>query len=74
MTDIAGQSFREAIDAAPYAEDGDRSPTPGNADQPIGVVLDVVGAGATIALDTERLGQCASDEDLAIALAGQVGS
>ena len=74
MTDIAGQSFREAIDAAPYAEDGDRSPTPGNADQPIGVVLDVVGAGATIALDTERLGQCASDDDLAIALAGQVGS
>ena len=45
-----------------------------HADQPIGVVLDVVGAGATIALDTERLGQCASDEDLAIALAGQVGS
>ena len=37
-------------------------------------MLDVVGAGATIALDTERLGQCASDEDLAIALAGQVGS
>ena len=74
MTDIAGQNFREAIDTASHADDGDRMPTPANAGQPIGVVLDVAGAGATIALDAERLGQCASDDDPAIALAGQVGS
>jgi len=75
MTDIAGQNFRPmAAEPGTHGDEGDPLHTASNASQPIGVVLDVVGAGATIALDPERLGDCTSDEDSAIALAGQVGS
>jgi uncharacterized protein len=45
-----------------------------NAVQPIGVVLDVGGAGSQIAFDAQRLNECSQDRDPAIALAGQVGS
>ena len=45
-----------------------------NARQPIGVVLEISGAGSQIALDLQRLGECMEDEDRSIALAGQVGS
>lgn len=45
-----------------------------NASQPIGMVLEIAGSGSQIALDLERLGQCADDSDPSIALAGQVGS
>ncbi|MHA6316675.1 ATP-binding protein [Altererythrobacter sp. CAU 1778] len=45
-----------------------------NATQPIGVVLEIGGAGSQIALDVQRLGECAEDSDPSIALAGQVGS
>ena len=75
MTDIAGQNFRPtAAEPGTHGDEADAPHTASNAAQPIGVVLDVVGAGATIALDPERLGDCTSDEDSAIALAGQVGS
>jgi DNA helicase HerA-like ATPase len=45
-----------------------------NAVQPIGVVIEIGGAGAAIALDLQRLNECSTDADPSIALAGQVGS
>ena len=45
-----------------------------NAAQPIGVVLEIAGSSSHIALDLERLNECAADPDPSIALAGQVGS
>ena len=42
--------------------------------QPIGVVLEISGAGSMVALDLQRLTECASDADPSIAIAGQVGS
>ena len=49
-------------------------PASENASQPIGVVLEIAGSGSQIALDTQRLTECAADCDPSIALAGQVGS
>ncbi|MEL7729047.1 DUF87 domain-containing protein [Citromicrobium bathyomarinum] len=74
MTDNGGHEFRQA---ANYPVEQDEVVEPRRANptgQPIGVVLDVAGAGAIIALDPERLSECAGDDDPAIALAGQVGS
>ena len=45
-----------------------------NAMQPIGVVLEIAGSGSMIAIDLQRLNECAEDPDPAIAMAGQVGS
>lgn len=45
-----------------------------NASQPIGVLLDVAGAGSQIALDLQRLNECMKDDDPSVALAGQVGN
>ena len=45
-----------------------------NARLPIGVVLEISGAGSQIALDLQRLNECMDDVDPSIALAGQVGS
>ncbi len=45
-----------------------------NARDPIGIVLDIAGSGSQIALDLQRLQECASDADPSIGLAGQVGS
>ena len=74
MTESASHNFQhaasDAVDPDQVVDYGE----PGNANQPIGVVLDVAGAGATIVLDTERLNDCSGDHDPAIALAGQVGS
>ena len=74
MTDIAGHDFREAIPQARDYREPDVSHEPNNSVEPIGVVLDVSGAGATIALDPQRLTECAADDDSAIALTGQVGT
>ena len=41
---------------------------------PIGVVLDIAGAGSQIAIDLQRLTECMADADPSVALAGQVGS
>ncbi len=41
---------------------------------PIGVVLEISGAGTRISLDLDRLGAAAQDGDPSIAMAGQVGS
>ncbi|UAB79074.1 DUF87 domain-containing protein [Erythrobacter sp. SCSIO 43205] len=45
-----------------------------NARLPIGVVLEISGAGSQIALDLQRLNECMEDPDRSVALAGQVGS
>ncbi|MEX0341971.1 MAG: ATP-binding protein [Erythrobacter sp.] len=45
-----------------------------NAVQPIGVVLEIAGSGSQIAIDLQRLNECAEDADPSIAMAGQVGS
>ncbi|MEN9717182.1 MAG: hypothetical protein RIQ99_60 [Pseudomonadota bacterium] len=45
-----------------------------NARDPIGVVLEIAGSGSAIALDLQRLEECARDADASLALAGQVGS
>lgn len=49
-------------------------PTPDNAREPIGVVLEIAGSGSAIALDLQRLQECGDDPDPSIVLAGQVGS
>jgi DNA helicase HerA-like ATPase len=44
------------------------------AHEPIGVVLEISGAGTRIAFDLDRLDQATQDADPSIAMAGQVGS
>ncbi|NCP18596.1 MAG: DUF87 domain-containing protein [Erythrobacter sp.] len=74
MTDIAGHDFREAIRPSRDHSEPEASRGFMNSVEPIGIVLDVSGAGATIALDPQRLTECAADDDSAIALTGQVGT
>ena len=45
-----------------------------NANQPIGVVMEIAGSSSQIALDPQRINECMDDADPSIALAGQVGS
>jgi len=45
-----------------------------NSAEPIGVILDISGSSSAIALDLQRLQECAEDDDPSVALAGQVGS
>ncbi|MEL6488278.1 MAG: ATP-binding protein, partial [Pseudomonadota bacterium] len=45
-----------------------------NASLPIGVVLEVSGAGSQVAFDLQRINDCIGDADPSIALSGQVGS
>lgn len=68
-----------AAPAPKPAAQPDASPAPAkaskaNATQPIGVVLEIAGSGSMIAIDLQRLSECADDDDPAIAMAGQVGS
>jgi len=77
MSDMGNHSFNPA-QAAPLGEADSGQPNRGapadNADQPIGVVLEIAGSGSQIALDMQRLNDCMEDDDPSIALAGQVGS
>jgi len=63
MTDM----FRHPLDSSAFSG-GEGLGAP-----PIGTVLEVGGAGALLALDTQRLAQCGVDPDPSVALAGQVG-
>ncbi|MCB5426204.1 DUF87 domain-containing protein [Altererythrobacter sp. CC-YST694] len=80
MTDLDKQYFRPVQPAGQPHDAGQASqhaaplPAGENASQPIGVVLEIAGSGSQIALDLERLNECAGDADPSIALAGQVGS
>jgi DNA helicase HerA-like ATPase len=72
MTDMGGHNFAPAESAAAPADD--QFDGPDNARQPIGIVLEISGAGSQIALDLQRLNECMEDDDRSVALAGQVGS
>ena len=70
MTDMSAPGLREQAASTDHLlGDGED-----NASQPIGVLLDVAGAGSQIALDLQRLNECMKDEDPSVALAGQVGN
>jgi uncharacterized protein len=56
------------------ADAPDFAPQLDNARDPIGIVLEIAGSGSQIALDLQRLQECAEDADPSIGLAGQVGS
>jgi len=71
MSDMSHKHFAPAEQADP-AGSSDRNPDNGRT--PIGVVLEISGAGSQIALDLQRLNECMDDADRSIALAGQVGS
>ncbi len=45
-----------------------------DARDPIGIVLEIAGSGSQIAIDLQRLTECAENSDPSVALAGQVGS
>jgi DNA helicase HerA-like ATPase len=74
MGDMSRSGFEHASPAslADLAQAGSGVPLD-NARQPIGVVLEIAGAGSQIALDLERLRECSTDSDPSVALAGQVG-
>jgi len=70
--DLAANGARPAVNAD--VRGAPRTAAPDNARRPIGYVLDVSGAGSSIALDLTRLEECMADNDPSISLAGQVGS
>ncbi|GGC35190.1 ATPase [Novosphingobium marinum] len=75
MSEMSTQTFGEARPATAQEIGGE----PGlgeidNAHEPIGIVTEIAGSGSKIALDLQRLNECAADLDPSIALAGQVGS
>ncbi|AWW73895.1 ATPase [Erythrobacter sp. KY5] len=72
MTDLGNHDFHQDADTA--AGQADQYEGEDNASLPIGVVLEISGAGSQIALDLQRLNECMGDDDPSIALAGQVGS
>ncbi len=75
MTEMRNAGFDEArtVSSAELAGEGDLSSVE-NAREPIGIVLEIGGAGSQVALDLQRLNDCSADGDPSIALAGQVGS
>jgi DNA helicase HerA-like ATPase len=77
MNDFSNGGFANARPAteaeAPAAAPAQAAPVDNSRD-PIGVVLEIAGSGSHIALDLQRLQECATDDDPSVALAGQVGS
>ena len=72
MNAMGNQGFEANGQAAQPV--GAAAATQDNARLPIGIVLEISGAGSQIALDLQRLNECMEDDDRSIALAGQVGS
>ena len=75
MSDMSKQNF-DAMRLA-SGEDlvgGDNAPAIDCSMEPIGIVLEIAGAGSQIAIDLNRLTDCAGSDDPSVALAGQVGS
>ncbi|WP_298301514.1 DUF87 domain-containing protein [uncultured Erythrobacter sp.] len=72
MNAIGNQDFEANGQGAAPASGADLPED--NAKLPIGVVLEISGAGSQIALDLQRLNECMQDDDRSVALAGQVGS
>jgi len=68
---------RNGFDGARPAGPDDNAPASAavnNALDPIGIVLEIAGSGSHIALDLQRLTECAGDADPSVALAGKVNS
>ena len=74
MDAMGHQGFSNAQPVQPDDADQTQAPHIDNARDPIGIVLDIAGSGSQIALDLQRLQECAADADPSIGLAGQVGS
>lgn len=75
VSDMSVNGFGSTQPAAAADLSGNRSSADiDNAREPIGIVLEIAGAGSQIAIDLQRLTECAADSDPSIALAGQVGS
>ncbi|MEO1729852.1 MAG: DUF87 domain-containing protein [Pseudomonadota bacterium] len=79
MGDVNQQQFERftgpngfAASEAQNADPAEQSAA--NATAPIGVVLEISGAGSQVAFDLQRINECMQDADPSIALAGQVGS
>ncbi len=75
MSDMNMDGFQDAR----VATDGEVAAQPSanrieNAREPIGIVLEIAGSGSQIALDLQRLTECAADNDPSVALSGKVGS
>ena len=75
MADMSRHDFAAAQPAS--AQDlgaAANAPAIDQGSAPIGIVLEISGSGSQIAIDLQRLNDCATSSDLAVALAGQVGS
>ncbi len=75
MNELSKEQFSD-FQPADHPQDmgGNGAAESENGTQPIGVVLEIAGSGSQIALDLQRITECADDADPSIALAGQVGS
>jgi DNA helicase HerA-like ATPase len=74
MTEMPRQQFETTSQPENPAARASPADASQNDTQPIGVVLEIAGAGSQVALDLQRLTECAGDGDPSIAIAGQVGS
>jgi uncharacterized protein len=75
MADMSNHNFGLAEVASAQDMAGTRSaPAIDLSREPIGIVLEIAGSGSMIAIDLQRLTECASDPDPSVAQAGQVGS
>jgi len=75
MSDMSTQNFNALRVASAQDLGGNASaPAVDTSMDPIGIVLEIAGAGSQIAIDLQRLTDCAGSDDPSIAQAGQVGS
>jgi hypothetical protein len=74
MTGFNSATPATAADLDPALAGDFAAPALPNSAEPIGVILDIAGSSSAIALDLQRLQECAEDSDPSVALAGQVGS
>ncbi len=75
MSDMSSHNFAEARPASAQDLAATRNaPEIDHAREPIGIVLEIAGSGSQIAIDLQRLTDCAGNSDPSVALAGQVGS
>ncbi len=70
MTDMRATGFDHAAEfASEIPSEMEAAALVENAREPIGMVLEIGGAGSEIALDLQRLTDCANDSDPSVALA-----
>ncbi len=75
MSDMSRTGFDQGQPAAEHDLAGTaNAPAIENGREPIGIVLEIAGSGSQVAIDLQRLTECAGDPDPTIAQAGQVGS